>query len=126
MYVMLRLCMRVRYSQTEHDCFPIVDTDSGGVLVGTILRKCLTVLLQHHAYGSPDLKTSTHRGSDYSHKRSHASGTESVPIVDWKALESIYPRYPSIKSVRVDECDRTCWIDLRPYVNTAPYVINGK
>ena len=30
----------------EHDCFPVLNAEEGGVLVGTVLRKALCVILQ--------------------------------------------------------------------------------
>jgi hypothetical protein len=32
--------------RTEHDCFPVVNAEDGGVVVGTVLRKALSVILQ--------------------------------------------------------------------------------
>jgi chloride channel 7 len=128
------------YRNTEHDCFPIVDVDSGGVLVGTILRKCLTVLLKHKAFeqqqqsqqqqsaASRQLNNKSLYNSSTSSTASHTASTHAsaIPLVNWSQLENIYPRYPSIDSVVLSADDRKCWIDLRPYINTAPYVINGK
>ena len=33
-------------ANTEHDCFPVLNAEDGGVLVGTVLRKALCVILQ--------------------------------------------------------------------------------
>lgn len=30
----------------EHDCFPVLNAEEGGVLVGTVLRKAVCVILQ--------------------------------------------------------------------------------
>jgi hypothetical protein len=124
------------HRNTEHDCFPIVDVDSGGVLVGTILRKCLTVLLKHKAFDQQQQQQQStalhHRNSkslyhsSTSSTASHTTSTNAIPLVNWAQLENIYPRYPSIDSVVLSADDRKSWIDLRPYVNTAPYVINGE
>ncbi|CAN0595858.1 unnamed protein product, partial [Laminaria digitata] len=46
------------------------------------------------------------------------------PLISWGAMERIYPRYPTIESITLSDEERRMWIDLRPYVNTAPYVIN--
>jgi chloride channel 7 len=115
------------YRNTEHDCFPIVDVDSGGVLVGTILRKCLTVLLKHKAFEQQQhhYNNKSLYNSSTSSAASHSNSSSAIPLVNWSQLENIYPRYPSIDSVVLSADDRKCWIDLRPYVNTAPYVING-
>lgn len=47
------------------------------------------------------------------------------PLISWGAMERIYPRYPTIESIDLSDAERRMWMDLRPYVNTAPYVING-
>ena len=47
------------------------------------------------------------------------------PVLAWSTLESIYPRYPNIKNLEVTELQRDTFIDLRPFINTAPYVIHG-
>jgi chloride channel 7 len=99
-------------NSTEHDCFPVVHVqgDSDGVLVGTVLRKALCVVIQRGAFGRPDADP--------------RSPCRVSPLVSWDALETIYPRYPDIKDLQISQDERQCWIDLRPYVNTAPYVIN--
>lgn len=81
-------------------------------------RKCLMILLHEKAFGPEDAL-----GSD---RGKLAATTRRVsPLISWGAMERIYPRYPTIGSVRLTEEERRGWIDLRPYVNTAPYVING-
>jgi chloride channel 7 len=45
-------------------------------------------------------------------------------VLTWSTLERIYPRYPNIQDIRIMDQDRSCIIDLRPFMNTAPYVIN--
>merc|ERR1712194_446451 len=46
------------------------------------------------------------------------------PLVQWDTIERVYPRYPKIQDVEMRNADRSCWLDLRPYANTAPYTIN--
>lgn len=46
------------------------------------------------------------------------------PLIDWSALESIYPRYPSIHNIEITELERHSWLDLRPYMDIAPYTIH--
>lgn len=46
------------------------------------------------------------------------------PLVQWDTIERVYPRYPRIEEVEVRSADRNCWLDLRPYANTAPYTVN--
>ncbi|CAM9634919.1 unnamed protein product [Chrysoparadoxa australica] len=101
----------------SHGCFPVIDSSGGDgsqgtseVLVGTILRKAMTVLIQKQAFGQPTADP-------------RSPGLHS-PLIKWRALEDLYPRYPTVESLYVSERQRDCWLDLRPYLNTAPYVIN--
>ncbi|KAG5178539.1 chloride channel protein 7 [Tribonema minus] len=91
---------------TEHDCFPVVDTQTGNVLMGTVLRKCLCVLLQRRHF-SPN--------------RGYSRGERPVTF---ETLEKDYPRYPTIQEITIANDDRQSWLDLRPYISTAPYVID--
>jgi len=108
-YDLLRSC--------SHGTFPIVDTASGGTLYGTASRSMLCTLLQRRAFGNPDVL------DDY-------DGCESLgprrlsPLVQWDTIERAYPRYPTIDDVDMRPIDRNCWLDLRPYANTAPYTVN--
>ncbi|CAM9910770.1 unnamed protein product, partial [Ectocarpus sp. 4 AP-2014] len=120
----------------QHDCFPVVDDEGGDVLVGTILRKCLMLLLHQKAFGP----VGTELGDGQQNSRSaarqqqgrgrgsaNANANASLgisPPISWGAMERIYPRYPTIESIDLSDAERRMWMDLRPYVNTAPYVIN--
>ncbi|KAM3569776.1 hypothetical protein VYU27_008140 [Nannochloropsis oceanica] len=46
------------------------------------------------------------------------------PLLNWSTLERIYPRYPNINDIRITDRDRQCVVDLRPFMNTAPYCLN--
>jgi chloride channel 7 len=111
-YDLLRNC--------SHGTFPIVDTASSGTLYGTAARSMLCTLLQRRAFGPPDAL------SDYD----EGGGCDSLgprrlsPLVQWDTIERVYPRYPTIDDVDMRAGDRNCWLDLRPYANTAPYTVN--
>jgi chloride channel 7 len=108
-YDLLRSC--------QHGTFPIVDTASGGTLYGTASRSMLCTLLKRRAFGNPDIL------DDYDN--SDTLGPRRLsPLVQWDTIERAYPRYPTIDDVTMREPDRNCWLDLRPYANTAPYTIN--
>lgn len=151
---------------TDHQCFPVVETAQNSVVLGTIMRKCLCVLLQRKAFGAQQftpahtpLKTRRKsRNANISgsiHTHNCSSSTNSVngskensrtgtpllgPTVEqqakwrqrklslmplpWDWLEGLYPHYPSIQDVNISPEERGLWLDLRPYVNTAPYVIH--
>lgn len=113
-YDLLRSC--------SHGTFPIVDTASGGTLYGTASRSMLCTLLQRRAFGPPDAL------DDYD--GANGGGCDSLgprrlsPLVQWDTIERAYPRYPTIDDVEMRSGDRNCWLDLRPYANTAPYTVN--
>jgi len=108
-YDLLRSC--------QHGTFPIVDTASGGTLYGTASRDMLCTLLQRRAFGNPDVLEEYDNSDTLGPRRLS-------PLVQWDTIERAYPRYPSIDDFEIGEADRNCWLDLRPYANTAPYTIN--
>lgn len=108
-YDLLRSC--------SHGTFPIVDTASGGTLYGTAGRNMLCTLLQRRAFGDPSVL------DDYDSCESLGPRRLS-PLVQWDTIERTYPRYPVIADVEMRAVDRNCWLDLRPYANTAPYTVN--
>lgn len=101
-----------------HGNFPIVDTASGGTLYGTAGRAMLCTLLQRRAFGSPDVL------EDYDGPQQNLGPRRLSPLVQWDTIERAYPRYPTIDDVDMRDSDRNCWLDLRPYANTAPYTVN--
>lgn len=110
-YDLLRSC--------SHGTFPIVDTSSGGTLYGTASRHMLCTLLQRRAFGSADAV------ADYDGMQEQQLGPRRLsPLVQWETIERAYPRYPTLADVDLREGDRNCWLDLRPYANTAPYTVN--
>ena len=77
----------------------------------------LCTLLQRRAFGNPD-DLDDYDGCE-------ALGPRRLsPLVQWDTIERAYPRYPTIKDVEMRPIDRNCWLDLRPYANTAPYTVN--
>eukprot|EP00581_Thalassiosira_minuscula_P007032 CAMPEP_0183708364 /NCGR_PEP_ID=MMETSP0737-20130205/4706_1 /TAXON_ID=385413 /ORGANISM="Thalassiosira miniscula, Strain CCMP1093" /LENGTH=916 /DNA_ID=CAMNT_0025936231 /DNA_START=311 /DNA_END=3061 /DNA_ORIENTATION=+ len=110
-----------------HGNFPIVDTASSGTLYGTASRSMLCTLLQRRAFGQPhDVNNGHyHSNTDGSVDYAELLGPKRLsPLVQWDTIERVYPRYPTIDDVQLRPGDRNCWLDLRPYANTAPYTIN--
>jgi len=111
----------------SHGNFPIVDTASSGTLYGTASRSMLCTLLQRRAFGQPH---DVNNGHYHSHQDGSPDYAELLgpkrlsPLVQWDTIERVYPRYPTIDDVELRPGDRNCWLDLRPYANTAPYTIN--
>jgi chloride channel 7 len=108
-YDLLRSC--------HHGNFPIVDTASGGTLYGTASRSILCTLLKRRAFGNAETL------DEYEDCESLGPRRLS-PLVQWDTIERAYPRYPTIEDVEMRASDRNCWLDLRPYANTAPYTVN--
>jgi chloride channel 7 len=113
-YDLLRSC--------QHNCFPIVDTTSGGTLFGTASRSMLCTLLQRRAFGPPDVVL-----EEYDHSQGSCESLPPKrfsPLVQWDTIEREFPNYPQIQDVEMRPADRQCWLDLRPYANTAPFTVN--
>jgi chloride channel 7 len=116
-YDILRSC--------NHTNFPVVDTDDGDILYGTIGRNALCILLKQRAYGLPKKEDSpSHSDSIVYNFHTLEDGNERfLPLVQWDRIEKAYPKYPSIADIRISKEDRDCFVDLRPYVNTAPICV---
>jgi len=108
----------------SHGAFPIVDPESGGTLYGTATRSMLATLLQRRAFGSPDVFNDEHSSVENGKGHETLGPRRLSPLVQWDTIERAYPRYPLVQDIEMREADRNCWLDLRPYANTAPYTIN--
>lgn len=122
----------------------------GGNLAGIIYRKHLCVLLKH---GTDDktlfrpapshdeaqrISTAASLGMKLIRRGSRRGGmlvsaTELGPqsrhstrILEWHALEGIFPRYPAVKDIVLTEQQRQCYIDLRPYIHASPYTVSAR
>ncbi|XP_053607329.1 H(+)/Cl(-) exchange transporter 7 [Plodia interpunctella] len=97
----------------SYNGFPVVDPpliDDTEVptykrLRGLILRSQLIVLLQHKLYNE------------------NANTTWSNVDVDMNIFRNEYPRFPSIEELSISEWEKTCTVDLRPYMNPSPYTL---
>lgn len=96
--------------------FPVVDPGdvdlegntmkpkSGGHLRGLILRYQLIILLKYKVFNEdPSVWDSDQ--------------------VSLKMFRQQYPRYPSIQDIKIEEFERNFTIDLRPFMNPSPYVV---
>jgi chloride channel 7 len=116
----------------QHSNFPVVDIKDGGVLFGTISRSALAVLLKQREFGHPINKNDSDGSNGDSLRNSiHSDYLEIepehekyVPIVPWEQIEKSYPKYPSHGEIRLGHDDRECFVDLRPYANTAPITVH--
>eukprot|EP01032_Pedospumella_encystans_P012074 gene12074-13992_t len=102
--------------KAKHNCFPVVESDESNILVGSILRKTICTLLKHKAFAP------SHAGP--SHTGTGAPPQRLFPLVAWGTLECTYPRYPHVDQLNLSDADRECWLDLRPYLDSAPFTMN--
>lgn len=76
----------------NHHLFPVISSEHDRTLCGTITRKVICTLIKHKAFGPNYMDpTSQHRVS---------------PLVNWTALECIYPRYPTIENLQISDSER--------------------
>ncbi|XP_059485794.1 H(+)/Cl(-) exchange transporter 7 [Neocloeon triangulifer] len=97
----------------ENHCgFPVVTSiyneeesgRPGSSLCGLILRSQLIVLLQNKIF----METK----DEWMNKS-----------ISLKLFRDAYPRYPKIQQIHISELERTFSIDLRPFMNPAPYTV---
>ncbi|XP_063534081.1 H(+)/Cl(-) exchange transporter 7 [Cydia strobilella] len=101
----------------SYNGFPVVDpplADDQEVhtykrLRGLILRSQLIVLLQNKIYNE--------------NEHENANTTWSSFNVDMNMFRKEYPRYPSINDLEISDWEKTCTIDLRPFMNPSPYTL---
>ncbi|XP_063362160.1 H(+)/Cl(-) exchange transporter 7 [Cydia amplana] len=101
----------------SYNGFPVVDpplADDQEVhtykrLRGLILRSQLIVLLQNKIYNE--------------NEHENANTTWSSFNVDMNMFRKEYPRYPSINDLEIFDWEKTCTIDLRPFMNPSPYTL---
>lgn len=90
-------------NKTHHNGYPVVDdsevTDSThfGLLKGLILRHQLITLLKKKCFLNNDMHLKP------------------------KDFREYYPRYIDIKEIDIEDCYLNYELDLRPYMNLAPY-----
>ena len=99
-----------------HGNFPIVDTTSGGTLYGTASRTMLCTLLQRRAFGAPDVL------EDYDGPQQNLGPRRLSPLVQWETIEKSGKL--QVADIHLRESDYACYVDLRPYANSACYTVN--
>lgn len=110
-------------STCKHAYFPVVDTDDKDVLYGTISRNVLTTLLQKRAYGLPaDTSVPLNKNIVKQHVTLEPDANY-IPLVPYKTLQREYPAFSRIEDISLSEYDRECFLDIRPYCNTAPHTV---
>lgn len=114
------------------------------MLVGTIPRKVLCILIKHKAFAPLEVLSLAHKtaspgnNSDINHEGTTLNLRELLarkdvddnirnmsPIVNWGTLECVYPDYPDISSLSISESERSALLDLRPYMDCAPFALSS-
>ncbi|XP_064629427.1 H(+)/Cl(-) exchange transporter 7-like isoform X2 [Lineus longissimus] len=100
--------------KTEH-ChgFPVVEefdpeechTETFGTFRGLILRSQLIVLLHKKAFSDT------------------ANGRRIQNKLRLEDFREAYPRFPPIEKIPISRLDEECTLDLRPFMNPAPYLV---
>ncbi|KAJ8609537.1 hypothetical protein CTAYLR_006025 [Chrysophaeum taylorii] len=98
----------------RHECFPVVSNLDERQLAGTVLRRTLCMIIHHRAYAPPGEEPSN---------RSDVKTRALSPLLSSAIFERAYPRYPKADELTVADIDRNCWLDLRPYADTAPFTV---
>lgn len=125
----------------SHNGFPVVAKD--GRLRGLILRKTLCTMLKLKAFSKPIFDENSEEAQSVRRssmrKSSMRSGSTSAQLpptpkgevmlsnsvmISYDALERTYPKYPQIDEVDLSEEDMRSWLDLRNYMETAPFTMN--
>ena len=94
----------------------------------TIGRNALCFLLKNRAFGHP-VTSFQENGTFGSRINSNflEVGTDNkrfVPTLQWEEIEKAYPKYPSVKDLRISHSDRECFVDMRPFVNQSPLTVH--
>ena len=85
----------------------ISERDTTAVFSGVILRHQLVLLLKHRVYGRLD-----------------ADGDRVfADTLSMEQIRAAYPRWPSLDSVNVPPEDMDLWLDVRPCMNSSPYLV---
>jgi chloride channel 7 len=103
-------------STKTHNGFPIVDKN--GHLKGFILRKTLCTIMKLKAFSMPTSTADNEKGEIQIQLSPAAT-------VFHDTLERSYPHYPKIEDISLTSTDMQCWMDVRPYMDTAPFTINA-
>jgi hypothetical protein len=108
----------------KHNCFPIVDTQHGDILVGTVLRKVLCMLLKVRAFSksntypnTPNASTNNLASAGNNSSSSSSSPRKYIghmgvgdlwlsPLVCWGTLECVYPDFPDVNDLQLTDSDK--------------------
>lgn len=102
----------LKNTASHHNGFPVVDnvpqSQEGervtyGTFRGTILRSQLIILLKQKVF------------YERSQLRRHK--------LKLKDFRDAYPRFPPIRNINISQRERECFMDLRPFMNPAPYAV---
>eukprot|EP00981_Chlorochromonas_danica_P010662 scaffold3299_cov198-Ochromonas_danica.AAC.3 len=118
----------------SHNGFPVIDRR--GHLKGFILRKTLCNIIKLKAFSMPIMTTTSTTGGKGGGGGGGGGGAGGgggdgvvqlapAATVFYDTLERNYPHYPKIDDISLSAADMNCFLDIRPYMDTAPYTINA-
>jgi chloride channel 7 len=115
---------------TQHNGFPVISKD--GRLRGLVQRKTLVTMLKLRAFSVPIFeKDEIPAGASPRTKSPRVTSPRENDVqlttsatISHDALERTYPKYPQIEEVQLSEEEKRSWIDVRNYMETAPYSLN--
>ena len=110
---------------TSHNGFPVLNKE--GHLRGFILRKALCSLLKYKTISFPVVPTSTTGITDPTGGDTGGEGAMSITsasTIFHDTIERNYPDYPTIDEIQLTSSELDAWLDVRPYMDTAPYTIH--
>jgi len=114
-------------STKTHNGFPVVGRN--GHLRGFILRKTLCNIIKLKAFSAPVQQSQP----SPQQPEGDMAGTTTTSVIQLApaatvfhdTLERNYPHYPKIEDISLSNAEMNCWLDVRPYMDTAPYAINA-
>ena len=97
---------------TSHNGFPVINEQ--GQLRGIILRRTLCSLLTFKAYSVPTGQPN----------KDNKIEIIAASTVAFDTLERTYPNFPDVSSIKLTEVETGYWLDVRPYMDHAPYMVS--
>ncbi|KAH9104375.1 hypothetical protein AeMF1_019531 [Aphanomyces euteiches] len=112
---------------TTHNGFPVIVDDptfGSKFFAGLILRKQLTVLLAQKDFSVTKPRPFVRHPPRENSSSGGVSMDDVTACLSYRDMEASYPNYPEPETAyTLTEQERECWVDLTPYMNQTPFVI---
>lgn len=113
--------------KVNHHCFPILDEDNNNIFYGTISRKILLTILHKKNFLLQSNSTVNEEfDSNFNSNLHNQNKRQNSVNLTLEEIESSYPNYPTLSSVSIgnNNYERNFVVNLEPYIDTAPYILN--